>query len=422
MPLQLKKRHTRRCQQNSGKSEWDHSLTKCKCPYFAEGTLAVDGYIRLSTREGTLEKAEAKKRDWETRGTAQAPCSPPPPEPSPDPTDTHTTLEKAQAEFEAGYMEAKRLQPGTRRGYRTMLKFLSAYAQHQGIRFVDEFDGAHVQDWQQTWHLLPTSAAKRFELAACFFGFCVERGWISRNPISRIHKPRVQINQKAPFSEEELQNILRAAREYPTRNTQIEGPRLEAIALLMLFCGPRISDAAFFNIKDMDSRNRWTYFPIKGNQGGNVRVRSITVEIPDSVAAKLRALPASSDGFLFATGRGAVRTVTDVWSKKFQRVFARAEELMKRPFTSSPHPHRFRHTFAIRFLLTRVGSVQDVTDALGHSDPRITLRHYRRWVPGLQDNLCSTMRTAFERDPLLTPEPSRIRSGTVVQWPVAVSK
>src|SRR4051794_24720510 len=97
MALKLKKRHTAPCRERNGIREWDHSFLRCKCPYFAEGTLSLDGYTRLSTKEHNLDRAERVKRAWEERGTTEAPSAP---EPLVDPTDTHTTLETASVEFE----------------------------------------------------------------------------------------------------------------------------------------------------------------------------------------------------------------------------------------------------------------------------------------------------------------------------------
>ena len=59
-----------------------------------------------------------------------------------------------------------------------------------------------------------------------------------------------------------------------------------------------------------------------------------------------------------------------MWRRKLDQIFE-----MAGPWKIDPTPHRFRHTFA-RLLLQRGVQVDDIATLMGHSDPKITLKHY----------------------------------------------
>jgi integrase len=130
------------------------------------------------------------------------------------------------------------------------------------------------------------------------------------------------------------------------------------------------------------------------------RSEHVSVLLPGFVVEKLRSLPLIRGKYFFMTGRGSTRleSISDCWRKKLNLVFDTAAKLHPpKPFTSEPTPHRFRHTFAVR-LLQRGVSVEKVADLLGHSSHTITLRHYRKWVPGLQNQLDEIVRNAWAQD------------------------
>ncbi len=82
----------------------------------------------------------------------------------------------------------------------------------------------------------------------------------------------------------------------------------------------------------------------------------------------------------------------DLWRKKLNRVFAIAA--IDVPFTSKPHPHRFRHTFGVN-LLQRGVSLEDTAVLLGHSSVKITERHYATWAKGRQDRLERVLKSVW---------------------------
>lgn len=104
----------------------------------------------------------------------------------------------------------------------------------------------------------------------------------------------------------------------------------------------------------------------------------VYIPLPEVVVKALNAVDTGTDWY-FWTGNGKPVTAVAHWQRALQTVF----ELAK---VNGAHSHRFRDSFAVS-LLEKGVSIETVSMLLGHSDIRITLRHYRPWVKSLQDHL-----------------------------------
>jgi integrase len=410
MTLKMFRIHTAACQKRNQVSRWDRTYKKCRCPIHVEGTLRIDGFVRACTKETIWDRGKAIADNWEERGTVNAP---PPPDPAADPAAGQVSVDSARAEFVEHYVKANRLAAATGRKYATILKQLGAFCAEKGIRFVSELKLGELQNFQATWATGARAGAKKLENLRCFIQFCVDQEWLPENPCRKMHARTPRVDQKEPFTDEEVERILVAARQYPTVRGATEGPKVEAFILLMLYSGLRISDAAFFSTADLQA-NRASVFTRKNNVVG-AQSDHVSVWLPDFVVEKLNRLPLVRGKYFFMTSRGSERleSVTDCWRKKLNLVFDAAQKLHPpKAFTSEPTPHRFRHTFAVR-LLQRDVPVEKVADLLGHSSQIITLRHYRKWVPGLQRQLDQAVQNAWAQDgkPKLVPKDKRRITG-----------
>jgi integrase len=188
---------------------------------------------------------------------------------------------------------------------------------------------------------------------------------------------------KEPFGADEMDRILSAARQYPSRRAASEGPKAHALILLMRYSGLRISDALSFSPERLDGNRAFLYMTKSGDP--------VNIWLPEFVVAELNALTLVQGRYFWSTrGTDSLENVRKCWTRKLARVFKAAG-----PFTSKPHAHRFRHTFACG-LLQRGVQVDDVAILLGHSNPAITLRHYSRWVKTRQDRLDNILKEAWE--------------------------
>jgi integrase/recombinase XerD len=64
------------------------------------------------------------------------------------------------------------------------------------------------------------------------------------------------------------------------------------------------------------------------------------------------------------------------------------------------HAHRFRDTFAVELLLSRV-PLERVSILLGHQSIRVTEKHYSPWVRARQEQLEADVRRTWDTDLLI---------------------
>lgn len=185
--------------------------------------------------------------------------------------------------------------------------------------------------------------------------------------------PKVHGKPTLPFSPEEMKRILAACDKYPGRKT-----RVKAFVLVMRYSGLRIGDTVTLRRDRLKANKLFLYTAKTGTP--------VYIPLPEVAVNALNAVDTGTDWY-FWTGNGKPVTAVAHWQKALQTVF----ELAKVP---GAHSHRFRDSFAVS-LLEKGVSIETVSMLLGHSDIRITLRHYRPWVKSLQDHLEAEVRKAW---------------------------
>jgi integrase len=237
--------------------------------------------------------------------------------------------------------------------------------------------------------------AKRLSTLRAFFRFCVNRKWITENPVSSDIRPPIGANRvtnKFPFTDEELQRIIdacdRAGAVSWTNGRDSgtwTGEDVKDFIWVMVYTGLRISDVALFHMNRLKGNE--VFLRAKKNGG------EVFAYIPDWLADRLHARAKRVGQRVFVVGTSdRLETVTDMWRRKINKVF----ELTGK-FEEPPTPHRFRHTFA-RILLQRGVPLADVADLLG-DDEKTVREHYSRWVPERQARLTKILKEAFEDKP-----------------------
>jgi hypothetical protein len=81
------------------------------------------------------------------------------------------------------------------------------------------------------------------------------------------------------------------------------------------------------------------------------------------------------------------------WQRSLRNLFALAG-------IENGHAHRFRDTFAVELLLTGT-SIEEVAVLLGHSNIKVTQKHYNPWVLKRQKLLESNVERSWRDDPIL---------------------
>jgi integrase len=163
------------------------------------------------------------------------------------------------------------------------------------------------------------------------------------------------------------------------------GEDLKDLIWLMVYTGFRISDATFFNIKQLNGDQVF----IRATKNGG----DVFAYIPDWLRDRLLARSERWGERPFIVARSIrLETVTNVWRRRIAKAFVAAG-----PFEEPATTHRFRHTFA-RILLQRGVPIADVADLLG-DDEKTVREHYARWVPERQARLTKILKDAFHGQP-----------------------
>ena len=303
---------------------------------------------------------------------------------------------------------SRKLSEPTCQKYRFLFKQLTAFAEDKGLRFVHELDDLDLLDqFRAAWNDQAISALKKLERLRAFFRFCVDREWISRNTAAKLDRPQVRIVQKYPFTEKEMEQILRVLEIYPDAYGNLGGDnarRLRALTLLLRYSGLRIGDAVKLPRSRITEDGKLLLYTQKTGVPVYCPLPEFVIDALEEVAH----LSPNSEYF-FWSGRGRHHSVVGNWQRSFRKLFALAA------FTKEDraHPHRFRHTYAVALLEASV-PIDRVSVLLGHSSVRVTERHYAPWVKARQEQLEADVRRAWTADPI-----ARSLDTNLIQQPAA---
>ena len=205
-----------------------------------------------------------------------------------------------------------------------------------------------------------------------FFRFCASAGWIPTNPAPAVKLPKVHQVPTLPFTDEEFKKLLDAFDRF-----RGNGQRLRALLLLLRHSGLRIGDAVGLKRERIADGKVFLYTQKTGTP--------VRIPLPVYVREALESLP---DGeYLFWSGHGVLKSAIEDLRRAFYGLAALAK-------VKHAHFHRLRDSFAIG-LLEKGVPIESVSVLLGHTDVRITSKHYRPWVKSLQEKLEADVRSTW---------------------------
>jgi integrase len=324
----------------------------CHCPIHVEGTLRGIP-IRKSLDLSSWDVAQSLIREWEAEG---------------QPAFALTVSEACENYLLAE--EARHLRPGTITKIRQLKKSLLGFCEKEGIRFLSQLGIEQVAKYRQEWPDAASTGNKRLERLKTFFSFCVENGWLKKNPAKGLKPAKERRVTVKFFSPDQMSKIMEAVENYPSKNSfgYDNRARVRAFVLLLRYSGLRIQDAATLEKNKVQDGNLQLYTQKSG----------VPVWLPLPPVA-LKAMEKIGNGeYFFWSGEGNRKSVTADWQRALRRVFKIAG--------INGNPHMFRHTFSVS-LLEKGVPIEDVSILLGHSSLRITEKYYAHFSKARQERL-----------------------------------
>jgi integrase/recombinase XerD len=322
-----------------------------------EGTLEGK-FLRRSLKTRSWTRATVLLRELEDGGAAQK-----------------ITITQATDSFLAD-AKARKLRPPSLYKYELLFRQLQEYAEKEGLRYLAELDIETVRRFRASWTNRNFAARVKTENLRSLFRFCVESNWLKTNPAKDLKSPQTTDSPTMPFTEGEMDAILKACGEYAGKNASL----LRALVLLLRYSGLRIRDAVTLARDRIHGDTLFLY-----TQKTGVPVR---IPLPPECTSALEQIPKGQ--YFFWTGEGLPKTRVANFQTMLAKVFDEAKIL-------NGHAHRFRDTFATSLLLAGV-PMERVSILLGHKSIRVTERHYSAWSAARQEQIESDVRRTWKNE------------------------
>jgi integrase len=352
--LNLFRRHKRKCPHDGRDS------LKCQCPIWFDWTLPDGQRVRKPLGLRDWQAAQRRARDMEADGIAVA--------------SSTVTVKDATDAFEKDVKSL--IQASTWKQYKILLSRLNAYCKQHGYVFLKQLGVVEVRDFRNSWTTYsPRTAGKHIERLKRFFSWCLENGWLEKSPAKPLKSPKVGETDVIPFSEEEVEKILKACDAY-------EGPnrdRLIALTNLMLTTGLAIGDASMLSKERVVKNGTGWYVELRRAKTGT----AVSCPIPNKLAKSVLALEGDTP---FWSGKSDLEDLTKNWRKVYSKVFEDAGV--------EGHPHQFRHTAAKRLLVVGLPA-SHVATMLGNTES-IVRKHYAKWIPERQAAFDAAVRKTWK--------------------------
>jgi integrase/recombinase XerC len=254
-------------------------------------------------------------------------------------------------------MPARNLSARTRTEYQNDLADLVAYLATRGISQVDQVGLSELEAYQaemdRRGYAASTRERKTYAIKT-FFKFLHHQGITREHIATRLIPPRREMREPRFLSEQEYQQLLRAA-SHNARNA--------AIIELFLQTGMRLSELARLTLADLEIPKRITRDPDNTGLVRILRKRGKTQTIPlnykacQAVASYLRVRPAVAHDTLFVT-----KFKTPMSKRAVQYTITK---YLQEVGITNASTHTLRHTMATHHV-ARGTDIKTLQETLGH--------------------------------------------------------
>ncbi len=256
-------------------------------------------------------------------------------------------------------LRAARRSPRTVQSYTESAERLSDFLVRRGMpTAVASIRREHVESFIEDLdtRFKPATVGVRFRSLQQLFGWMLEEGEITSNPMERMRSPRVPDDPPAVLSDAELRALLKAC-----EGSDFVARRDTAIIRVFIDTGARLSEVANLRMSDVDLDGMTLTVLGKGERVRVLPIGTKSVKVLDRYLRIRRSdLPE-----LWLGGKGPM-TPSGI-----------AQLLRRRAHQAGIghiHPHQFRHTFAHRWLAAE-GQEGDLQEIAGWRS-RDMLRRY----------------------------------------------
>jgi integrase len=288
---------------------------------------------------------------------------------------TSLTVKKATDDFETD--ARNNIEASTLKHYKILFARLNKYCEDHGYIFLRQLGVVQVRDFHNSWTTYsPRTAGKHIERLKRFFSWCVENGWLEQSLAKPLKSPKVGETDVVPFSEDEIEKVLKACEEYGGPNRA----RLIVLTKIMLTTGLAIGDASMLSKDRVVKNGTGWYVELRRAKTGT----AVSCPIPNDLGKAFHALDGATP---FWSGKSDLEDLTKNWRKIYTKIFKAAGV--------QGHPHQFRHTAANRLLVAGL-PVSHVATLLGNTED-IVRKHYYKWIPERQTAFDNAIRRSIDK-------------------------
>lgn len=294
-----------------------------------------------------------------------------------------------------GFVQAKEAEALSPRTIETYRRQLECWIDHAGDRSVSEVDTQALRAYLaylrteyvpkritgRTHPLSPKTLRNVYITLASFFTWLGEE-FALPNPLKAIPAPKYQEAEVAPFTQAEVEAMLKAV-EYSRETNTRDGRRFtarrptanrdRAVILVLLDTGLRASELCALNIGDVDQRSGKV--DVKhGQEGGAKGGKGRHVYLGKVARRALwRYLLMRED---VNDPKAPLFTLANDRRMRKTALLLLIKRLGAKVGIQKCYPHRYRHTFAITYLRSG-GDIFTLQKLLGHSSLDM-VKHYAR--------------------------------------------
>lgn len=282
----------------------------------------------------------------------------------------------------------------TKRAKRNDLELFFNFIKTSGIDLVSDINRNIIQLFIESLireGFSPSTISRRLSTIKHFFRWLQQEGVVNRNPADSVrfsfnskNRPDHLTSSEIKELQEKIENRLSCARGFREYQDYF-------FVLFLLETGVRANEARVLRLSQITSDLNWIRnLRSKGNKFRDVYIST-------KLRKYLKEFIQIRDQFLKKKLRRGVHSQNYPLFLSFYGKEHKPERCMLSPKTIwritkrvggefDLHPHKLRHTFAIR-LLNHTKDIRLVSQALGHSDVRITMKYTERTQDEIKDAL-----------------------------------